>query len=284
MSNCIHNVHILPKKNHQRAHDISLEIRDWLGKMGVWAAIYNHEDYSEQLGQKEDTPDLILVLGGDGTILNVVGKLQKREVPLLGFNFGHVGFLTELDPDHWKQDLEKVLQGEFSISERLVLNYKLIRDGEVHQKGSFINDLVVGRGSLARLVDLSLWTGEEPITELRADGLIVATPLGSTAYSVAAGGPLISPELDVLELCPVCPFLKDMRPVVLPSSSVITIRVETPYQGGFLTLDGQTGMELKSGDWIVIEKSSKQLQLIQLVKSSYVQKLKSKGYIDSGKH
>jgi len=284
MSNFIHNVHILPKKNHQRAHDLSWEIRDWLGEKGVWAAIYNHEDYSDQFGKEEDTPDIIMVLGGDGTILNVVGKLQKREVPLLGFNFGHVGFLTELDPDHWKHDLEKVLQGEFSISERLVLKYKLIRDGEVIQKGSFINDLVVGRGSLARLVDLSLWTGEEPITEIRADGLIVSTPLGSTAYSVAAGGPLISPELDVLELCPVCPFLKDMRPVVLPSSSVITIRVETPYQGGFLTLDGQTGMDLESGDWIVIEKSSKQMQLIQLSKSSYVQKLKSKGYIDSGKH
>lgn len=281
MSNLIHNLHILPKKNHQRAHDLGCEIRDWLGGKGAMAEIYNHEEYSDCFRQGGEAPDLILVLGGDGTILSVVGKLQKREIPLLGFNFGHVGFLTELDPDHWKEDLEEVLHGKYSISERLVLNYQLIRDGEVISKGSFINDLVVGRGSLARLVDLSLWSGEDAITELRADGLIVATPLGSTAYSLAAGGPLIAPELDVLELCPVCPFLKDMRPVVLPSSSVISIKVETPDQGGYLTLDGQSGTDLKSGDRIVVEKSSKKLQLIQLAKSSYMQKLKSKGYIES---
>lgn len=285
MQDFIYNVHILPKKGHQRAYDLSCKIKGWLGKKDVEARIYNHEDCSDCLPwEDKNNPDLVLVLGGDGTILSVVGKLQKQEIPVLGFNFGHVGFLTELDPDNWEQDLEQVLQKRFAISERLILTYQLIREEKIVQQGSFINDLVVGRGSLARLVDLKLWSGEDEITELRADGLIASTPLGSTAYSVAAGGPLIAPELDVMELCPVCPFLNDMRPIVLPASSVITIRVKSPLQGGFLTLDGQSGTNLRSGDRIRIEKSSKKLQLVQLGKSSYIQKLRSKGYIVTRKN
>ncbi len=280
MQGFIYNVHILPKESHQEAFDLGCQIKRWLEQKQVRSSIYSNEDWSNcLLGKDQFGPDLLLVLGGDGTILSVVGKLHNPEVPVLGFNFGHVGFLTELDPDHWEQDMQQVLQNKFSISERLLLNYQLIRQERIIRQGSFINDLVVGRGSLARLIDLTLWSGEDKITDLRADGLIASTPLGSTAYSLAAGGPLISPELDVMEICPVCPFLNDIRPIVLPASAEITIRVESSLQGEFLTLDGQTGIDLISGDKIKIEKSSKKLQLVQLGKSSYIQKLRSKGYI-----
>lgn len=281
MPDSIQKVDIVPKEENAEAYELSCEIKNWLSKKGVQVTLYNHEDYFGDLFSDRESPDLILVLGGDGTILSVARKMSYQEISLLGFNFGHVGFLTELDPNTWREDMNKVLQKEFCISERLILGYQLLRDGMCIQEGKFINDLVVGRGGVASLVDLVLWSGQEKITELRADGLIVSTPLGSTAYSMAAGGPLIAPELEVLELCPICPFLSGMRPIILSSSSIITIKVQPGTQAGFLTLDGQSGMPLNSGDQVRIQRSSNKLQLVHLEKNSYLKKLKAKGYLMS---
>jgi NAD+ kinase len=159
------------------------------------------------------------------------------------------------------------------------LGYELWRDGEIVTFGHFINDLVVGRSGLARLVRLSLWSGEYLITALRADGVIVSTPVGSTAYAAAAGGGLISPELEIMEICPVCPFMSEFRPLILPSDQQVSIRVESSSPESFVTLDGQSGWPLQEEDLICIQACGYKFLLVETEENTFFQHLQRVGYL-----
>jgi NAD+ kinase len=279
MSLPIRSVFILTKARHQQAEQLGRRIRDWLSARGVSARTGHNEEGEASLPVHGESVDLILVLGGDGTMLSVARKMGDHEIPLLGLNLGQVGFLTELSPEGWEDILDAVLKQEFTLSNRIVLRYHVLRGERLLDQGRVINDIVVGRGGMARLVRLRMWYDQVELANLRADGLIVSTPIGSTAYAVAAGGPLISPELEVMEISPVCPFLNAMRPLVMPSSGSFRMQVESPTTDVFLTLDGQSGYPLQPGDAVEVSEDEQRLHFVQPRQSAYIRKLKLKGYL-----
>jgi NAD+ kinase len=192
-----------------------------------------------------------------------------------------VGFLTETTPQHWQQTLEDLFAGRLSVSSRAALEYRVFRrddDGFVCS-GKAFNDLVVNRGALARLINLKVAYGEQCLGTVRSDGLIVSTPTGSTGYCVSAGGPLVYPDLDVFILTPICPFLDTFAPLVLPFNEPLSITVEPNNGDVYLTLDGQKGFGLATGDRVEITRAKTRIKLIHSSRSSYMDKLTTKGFI-----
>ncbi len=223
--------------------------------------------------------DVLLTLGGDGTMLGFARRVVERGVPILGLNVGEVGFLTELTPRDWQEGLLAILAGEYEISSRLVLACEVLRRGEKAYRGYAVNDLVIGCGSLARMIRLDVWYGSDHLGQVRADGVIVATPTGSSGYSISAGGPLVYPELDVFVLTPICPFLHAFRPMVLPLEEDIRVHVVEARSSVVLTQDGQVGVTLQTGDNVFVSGAAHRLRLVRPLHSHYASKLKSKGFL-----
>jgi len=276
----ITSVHLITKSGHAQANTLGAVIQGWLQEQGCQALIVPSDNYAHIAPGCSSLPDMILVLGGDGTLLRVAGRVAELDLPVLGINFGRVGFLTALSPDNWEPALTEIMQGRYRLSSRIVLGYEMWRDGRLLHNGRFVNDLVVGRSGLARLVRLSLWSENTLMTRLRADGIIVSTPVGSTAYVAAAGGALISPELEVMEICPVCPFMSDFRPLILPSRERVSIRMESSSPESFVTLDGQSGWPLREGDLMCIQACESRFRLIEPVQSSFFHHLQRAGYFN----
>jgi NAD+ kinase len=280
MEHTFSRVAIVTKEHHDRARELGDHIGRWLTERGVGVQILANEQSRASLPIEGAPPDLILVLGGDGTVLSVARKLDRGpDVPLLGLNLGQIGFLTELSPEGWREELARVLEGGFSLIAKVILQYSLERAGRTVEQGKVVNDLVVGRSGLARLIGLRMWCNQEELGRIRADGVIVSTPVGSTAYAVAAGGALISPDLRAMELCPVSPFMSRFRPLILGSGNRVTIEVDGPSGEALLTLDGQAENRLEAGDRVVISEAARPLQFVQPTGSSYIQKLRKKGYL-----
>jgi NAD+ kinase len=280
MENAFSQIAIVIKEHHDQARELGDRIGCWLAERGVGVQILVNEQDSKALPLEGDPPELVLVLGGDGTVLSVARKMDGGpDVPLLGLNLGQIGFLTELSPQRWREDLVKVLEGGFSLFSKVILQYGIERGAKRIERGRVINDLVVGRSGLARLIGLRMWCGEEELGRLRADGMIVSTPIGSTAYAVAAGGALVSPDLRAMELCPVSPFMSRFRPLILGSDNTVTIEVDGSSGEALLTLDGQAGSRLEAGDRVRIREAERSLRFIQPHGSSYIQKLRNKGYL-----
>ncbi|WP_319583895.1 NAD(+)/NADH kinase [uncultured Pseudodesulfovibrio sp.] len=223
--------------------------------------------------------DLIVILGGDGTFIGAARRLLHFKAPLMGVNLGRVGFLTQLERDLWRPWLEDVLENGFQSTPRLVLQYTVLRDGEEVAGGMVVNELVIGRGQLARLVRLGLAYDGVDISCLRADGLIVSTPTGSSAYGASAGGPLVHTGLAATCVIPVCPYQNSFRPMVFPADGVITVRVLEMVGEVNLTEDGQAGVPLAPGDEVVVEKSSVDLLVVDLGQGAYFEKLKKHGFL-----
>lgn len=270
---------ILTKINNQKASLLGEEIKNWLLKRSIEAEIISTAEFSgiESLKKR---PNFLIVLGGDGTVLSTIHKLiPKNLLPILGFNLGRVGFLTTSDPEKWQETLEKILLKKFEITSYMMLNYKVIRDNKEISQGLVVNDIVIGRYKIARLVELQLWYDDIEIGKLRADGLIVTTPLGSTAYAWAAGGALIDPCIKAFEICPVCQFLTNIRPLILPSNKTLRVKIVSPLKGFILTLDGQKEVHLKPYDVVEIREAKEVVHFIQTKPTSYIERLKAKGYI-----
>ena len=280
MENAFSHIAIVTKESHDQARELGDRIGRWLAERGVGVQILSNDQNGQGLCLEEPGPDLILVLGGDGTVLSVARKLDRGpDVPLLGLNLGQIGFLTELSPQGWQDGLAKVLVGEYSLFPKVILQHAVERDGEPIAQGRVVNDLVVGRSGLARLIGLRIWCGEEELGRLRADGMIVSPPIGSTAYAVAAGGALIGPDLRAMELCPVNPFMSRFRPLILASDNTVTIEVDHESRDVLLTLDGQSGSRLQGGDRVVIREAERPLRFLQPSGSNYIRKLRKKGYL-----
>lgn len=261
------------------ARDMATQIRAWLETEGREARIVESAKDAVHCTSTWENVDMILTLGGDGTMLGIARAVQDLGIPILGLNLGKVGFLTEISPADWRASLTEILRGEFAISSRLVISFSVLRRGQEHYRGCAVNDLVISCGSLARMIRLDMWYGSDHLGTVRADGMIVATPTGSSGYSISAGGPLIYPELDVFALTPICPFLHAFRPMVLPFENDLRILVLEAVSDVYLTQDGQTGVVLAPGDNVIVSKAPKRLQLIRPIHSHYAHKLKSKGFI-----
>ncbi len=280
MSRPVHSVLIVTKSDDPEAWALGLEIAAWLESRTVAAQVVENrrEDGLESL-LSSPAPDMILVLAGDGTLLSVARRTLGQSIPLLGLNLGKLGFLAGTCPRNWKGALSKILQKGAMVSERIVLRYEVRREGEAIRSGMVVNDLVLNRGILARLVNLELWVGKERLGALRADGLIISTPTGTTGYTFSAGGPLLYPSLDVYAVTPICPFLNEIRPLVLPGDAVLRAVVLECDADIYVTLDGQDGFPLAHGDEVSVTPADVGLHFVSLDEESYFGKLKAKGFI-----
>jgi len=222
---------------------------------------------------------LVLILGGDGTLLSMADHIGRAglNVPILGVNFGSLGFLTEVTLPELYPALEAALAGRAPIEERLTLRATIARPSDASSTEVAVNDVVINKGARSRLIDLSISVGDGLVTTVRADGLIVATPTGSTAYNLAAGGPIVQPSVDALVLTPIAPHTLTNRPIVIPSSSTVRVKPMIEERDEvFVTFDGQAGCELHAGDEISICRASQPMRLVRPATRSYFEVLREK--------
>jgi NAD+ kinase len=229
--------------------------------------------------KREELPsctDLLIVLGGDGTLLSAARLAAERKVPILAVNLGGLGFLTTVSQDEIYPILEEIFSGKHRVSERVMLEAEIIRGGTVIRRQIALNDAVLNKSALARIMDLELRVDGEYVTTYKSDGLILSTPTGSTAYSLAAGGPIVYPTVDSFVITPICPHTLTNRPLVIPDSATIDVDFKAGDETVFLTLDGQIGIELQQGDHIRVRKAAEKLHLIRPAKKTYYQILRNK--------
>ncbi len=220
--------------------------------------------------------DLIVVLGGDGTLLQVVHELGHHLPPIFGVNLGSLGFLTSVTSADALKAVEALSAGKYSLSERTMLRVEVLRRGEVFVSETALNDAVVSRGELSRLIKIDVQIDGESLSEYNADGLIVSSPTGSTAYSLSAGGPVLTPDSGVFVIAPICPHVLTMRPMIVSDNSTIEIFSSRQQSEIFLTLDGQNAIHLETGDRIRVTKAPHRLPLVMLPGMTFFEVLRGK--------
>jgi len=220
--------------------------------------------------------DVVIVLGGDGTMLNVSRLVAEKSVPILGVNLGSLGFITEVKRDEIIGAVDRMLHGGCAIEERLMLSASILRNGKKITEYTVLNDVVINKGALARIIDLETIINDHYVTTFKADGLIISTPTGSTAYSLSAGGPILYPTLESIVLTPICSHTLTNRPLVLPDNFKIEIIIKTISGDVFLTLDGQVGFSLQMGDIIEIKKAASKTKLLITIDRDYFKVLRTK--------
>ncbi|HEY6464420.1 MAG TPA: NAD(+)/NADH kinase [Candidatus Acidoferrales bacterium] len=274
---------IITKPAHQQARAVIPSLIEWLKHRNI--EIFVDEDTQacsdarvsclsrEDLAQKID---LLIVLGGDGTLLSGARALGGKKVPILAVNLGGLGFLSSVTLDELYPVLETVLANGHQTSERMMLEAKVLREGTIIEHQNALNDAVITKTALARMLEFDVLINGAPVTRYRADGLIVATPTGSTAYSLAAGGPIVDPHLDALLVTPICPHMLTNRPLVIPDISRVEIDVAATEEPAYLTLDGQVGFRLDSHDRVSVTQSANRVLLVQPRQKTYFDVLRSK--------
>jgi NAD+ kinase len=220
--------------------------------------------------------DLLIVLGGDGTLLAAARALHGHVIPILAVNLGGLGFLTSVTLEELYPVLESVLEGKHRTTERMMLDAKIIHQNKPAELQCALNDAVANKAALARMLDFDVSVDGSHVGRYRADGLIVATPTGSTAYSLAAGGPIIHPALDAFVITPICPHMLTNRPLVVPDTARVELDFVEVGEAVFLTLDGQIGFELEPKDRVVITKSASKVQFVSPPRLTYYEILRSK--------
>lgn len=258
-------------KNDDKAEKKARELEKRLGDQCVVIDVRH--------SKSKDIPDDLLcmiVLGGDGTFLSVARFIENRGIPLMGVKFGEVGFLAETTEDKLFEAVDSLLEGKYLIQQRTRLDIKVVRDNEQIVDVDVLNDAVINKSALSRLASCAVYLDSTYLTTYRADGLIIGTPTGSTAYSLAAGGPVVHPAVPSMILTPICPFTLTNRPLIIPDSTKIEIRLEGSPEDMILTLDGQEGFEMDPGDKIFIKKSRNDIKMISFDKQSYFKVLKTR--------
>ncbi|MGB0037120.1 MAG: NAD(+)/NADH kinase [Candidatus Acidiferrales bacterium] len=245
---------------------VDKETRDCIGGTGT---ALGREAMSEKV-------DLVIVLGGDGTLLSAARALHGSKVPILAVNLGGLGFLTSVTLDELYPVLEQVLAEKHHTSERMMLDAEIRRKGKTAERQCALNDAVANKAALARMLDFDVFVNQDHVGRYRADGLIVATPTGSTAYSLAAGGPIVHPDLDAFVITPICPHMLTNRPLVIPSTARVEIDFGPTSDPVYLTLDGQIGFQLEPADRIAITKSASKVVYIRPPQKTYFEILRSK--------
>ncbi|HXC69186.1 MAG TPA: NAD(+)/NADH kinase [Pyrinomonadaceae bacterium] len=220
--------------------------------------------------------DLMLVLGGDGTMIATARMIGDHEVPVLGVNYGGLGYLAEFRIEELYSALESILSGNYRLDKRVMLAVELLRDEVSVTTNRVLNDVVINKSALARIIEIETFFNSQFVNSFRADGLIVSTPTGSTAYNLSAGGPVIFPSMNAVVVTPICPFTLSNRPIVVPDDAEIELILKTDQEEVALTLDGQVGFPLKVGDRVKIQKSRTTFNLIQPSNRNYFDVLRDK--------
>jgi NAD+ kinase len=266
---------MLLKRAKPEAVEIAASLSGWLRARGYEALIVVNHNPPPQgarvVSESElvESVELLVVLGGDGTLLHGAALVADRQVPILGINLGHLGFLTSCAPEDAIPALERALAGDLPMEERLRLRCDVVRGSGERITRYACNDAVLSQGALARLIDLDAFLDDRLITRYRADGLIVATPTGSTAYTLAAGGPIITPDVKAFVVTPICPHALHNRPVVVPPTSRVMVRLPSPAAHIMFTIDGQWATELADGDRVEISQAPLPLKLYRSSKSYF---------------
>jgi NAD+ kinase len=220
--------------------------------------------------------DIVIVFGGDGTMLGVTRLIGDRGVPILGVNLGGLGFITEVDRDELFDCIDKMLSGNCSVEERIMLTARVNRNGKAAAEFTVLNDVVINKGALARIIELEAYITSNYVTTFKADGLIIATPTGSTAYSLAAGGPILYPTLNSIVLTPICPHTLTNRPIVLPDNVIVLVTLRSASEDVYLTMDGQIGFPLHKDDTVEIRKAAYTTRLLIPCQRNYFEVLRTK--------
>ncbi len=279
----IQNVAIFAKVHDPRCLGVAADLINWLEEHGCIPMpepqLIRELAYHKTMNEEEilDQAELVVVLGGDGTLISVARLFSGKDVPILGVNLGSLGFLTEITVEELYTRLEKVLEGNPRVSERMMLEVTLHREGKELEHCHVLNDMVINKGALARIVDLETRVNRHFLTTYKADGLIVSTPTGSTGYSLSAGGPIIHPLMSCIVITPICPHTLTNRPIVVTDESTICVTVTSSFdEKVYLTLDGQVGFELQEGDSVEIRKALKTTALVMSRSRDYFEILRTK--------
>ncbi len=270
------SVAIITKKHKPDAWQAGRDLRDWFQGRGIEACHLENEP-------DPDVPPLppgvefIVVMGGDGTILSVARHYACLNIPVLGVNLGGFGFLTEISLDELYPSMQDhVLTGKYEVEERMMLRATIFRRGQAYWQEHVLNDAVINKGALARIAELTTWIDAEYLTTYRADGLIVATPTGSTAYNLSAGGPIVYPTLRHIIVLPICSHTLSNRPIILPDTVTAAVTLDEKAQDLYLTLDGQVGQALQPGDRVEIKLASCHLKLVKSPHRTHFEVLRTK--------
>ena len=279
----IKTIGITSKPKKPEVRDIVTPLVHWLHDRSIEVLVDKETgstlDGSEKCVTRNEMPslvDLIIVLGGDGTLLATARVLNRKPVPLLAVNLGGLGFLTVITRDELYSTLERVLAGDFRTERRVQIEAEVMRAGEVISSFLALNDVVLNKGAIARVLDFDVRVDGQFISSYKADGLIVSTPTGSTAYSLAAGGPVIAPSVEAFIVTPICAHTLSNRPVVLRDSAQIEVKVKSYGESVYLTVDGQVGVALRSEDAVHMRRASSVVELIQSPQKNYFEILRQK--------
>lgn len=276
----IRTVGLVAKYQEPKAAQMVRWLIPWLKKRGKKVCVENglarggaHSCSKKEMALKAD---LIISLGGDGTLLNIAPLVERPEVPILGVNLGALGFITEVAVDELESVLSKTLSGDYEVEKRMTLEVRVLgKNGRPH-KFRVLNDVVIAKGARSRIIDLETYIGKDYLCTYRADGLIVSTPTGSTAYSLAAAGPILEPTLGAIVLAPICPHTLTHRPIVVPSNAVIRVTLRSFGDTVILIPDGQQGIRLNNGDRVEARDYGLPVSLIKLPSRSYYEILREK--------
>lgn len=284
----IKRIGVVVKPHQPEALETLCKLTEWLTARGIALAGGNAVDRERiehetgcviEVIPEEELPqrvDLILVLGGDGTMIATARMIGDCEVPVIGVNYGGLGYLAEFRIEELFTALESILAGDYKLEKRVMLAVELRRGDELVTKTHVLNDVVMNKSALARIIQIETYLNDQFVNSFRADGLIVSTPTGSTAYNLSAGGPIIFPTMNAVVITPICPFTLSNRPIVVPDDSVIEVRLMTEKEDVALTLDGQVGFPIQARDRVVIRKSNTTFNLVQPRNRNYFDLLRDK--------
>ena len=273
-------VGLVPKYQEPKAAEMVRWLIPWLKKRGRKVLVENgvvpdaaHSCTKKQLAARAD---LIISLGGDGTLLNIAPMVERPDVPILGVNMGGLGFITEVAVDELEAVLVKTLEGDYEVEQRMTLEVSVSSKRGKRQRFRVLNDAVIAKGARSRIIDLETYVGDDYLCTYRADGLIISTPTGSTAYTLAAGGPILEPTLGTIILSPICPHTLTHRPIVVSSKSAIRVTLRSFGDTVILVPDGQQGIRLNNGDLVEARDYGLPVSLIKLPSRSYYEILRTK--------
>lgn len=272
---------LIVKEKNEQAFQLAKTIKTWLEEKGRIAAILPAFLPEEQLLEQTKSHDIAIILGGDGTILGVSRRMYKNPLPLIGINFGKVGFLADISPENWQDSFTKLLAGEYHVQKVTPLHFEHIRNNTVIRSGIAMNDVVISRGAVAKSIFIKLCVDDIFITDLHCDGLICSSPLGTTAYTASAHGPLTFPTLDAHILTPISPFAGSFSPLVMPKESTIQI-TSLDDRETFITVDGQDSHEVLMGDNIRVQSAEHKIALLVSDTRWFWKRLRERGFILPG--
>lgn len=278
----IKTVGIMLNPNKKDIFEKVLSIIDWLEKRKVKVLVLREigEAFPPRvlvsIEEIREKAQLIISLGGDGTLFRTARDFSPYQIPLLGINLGGLGFLTEVPISKFEEGLEKVLSGNYKIEKRLMLQTSVYRKGKLVKSSISLNDVVIGKSYLPRIINFKTFVSDELVTTYSADGLIISTPTGSTAYSLSAGGPVVDPKLEVVILSPICAHTLAVRPLIISSEETVKITLEPPAKEILLAIDGQIGFPLREKDTVEIKKAPYQVRLIRIKERAFFKILRAK--------